>query len=217
MTKHPQIFFGAAIQGASDRKARARVNAGLISGIRALGLHVVSEHTTGETFDETAHKLNASIGPLPPPGEARSVFIRNRMVEFIESDISAAVFEVSTPSLGTGIEIAHAYLRPRMGLSAIPVMALYEKGFWPNQLSAMIRGISSANVPHFQLIEYTQPDDAVHQMRRLLQNLTASNPENVSGRVIARECPCCGHHEIGVELKNGDYMPLKPGTRIKLA
>ncbi|MEZ4576520.1 MAG: hypothetical protein R2875_00490 [Desulfobacterales bacterium] len=47
-------------------------------------------------------------------------------------------------------------------------------------------------------------------MRRLLQNLTASDPENVSGRVIARECPCCGHHEIGVELKTATTCPLNP-------
>ena len=38
--------------------------------------------------------------------------------------IDAAVFEVSTPSLGTGIEIAHTYLRPRLGLPAIPMLAV---------------------------------------------------------------------------------------------
>jgi len=56
--------------------------------------------------------LEKSLGPLQPPGVARTVLIRNKMTEFIEGDIDAAVFEVSTPSLGTGIEIAHAYLRP---------------------------------------------------------------------------------------------------------
>jgi hypothetical protein len=138
------------------------------------------------------------------------------MIQFIESDISAAVFEVSTPSLGTGVEIAHAYLRPRMGLSQIPVIALYEKEYWPNHLSAMISGINKTSVPHFDLIEYAHPEDAICQLAPMLKKLTASAAEHASGRVTARRCPCCGHHEIGLETENGNYFPLKPGTRIRL-
>jgi hypothetical protein len=55
--------------------------------------------------------------------------MRNKMIEAIEGEIKAAIFEVSTPSLGTGIEIAHAYLRLRLGLSRIPLLALYEKDY----------------------------------------------------------------------------------------
>jgi hypothetical protein len=65
--------------------------------------------------------------------------------------IHAAIFDVSTPSLGTGIEIAHAYLRPRLCLPAIPVIALYQKDCWPNNLSTMIRGIPSDEVSNFML------------------------------------------------------------------
>jgi hypothetical protein len=36
---------------------------------------------------------------------------------------------VSTSSLGTGIELAHAYLRPGLGLPAIPVIALYQEDY----------------------------------------------------------------------------------------
>jgi hypothetical protein len=32
------------------------------------------------------------------------------MIETIEGNITAAIFAVSTPSLGAGIEIAHSYL-----------------------------------------------------------------------------------------------------------
>ena len=81
------------------------------------------------------------------------------IIEAIESDIKAAVFEVSTPSLGTGVEIAHAYLRPRMGLKEIPILALYEKNYWPNKLSTMIRGISSEELQNFNLVEYASIDD----------------------------------------------------------
>jgi hypothetical protein len=47
-------------------------------------------------------------------GIERRIYVRNKMIEGIESDIAAAVFKISTPSLGTGVEIAHTYLRPRM-------------------------------------------------------------------------------------------------------
>ena len=65
--------------------------------------------------------------------------------------IDAAIFEVSTPSLVTGIELAHAYLRPKLGLTEISVMALYQKDYWPNNLSTMIRGITSDEVSNFML------------------------------------------------------------------
>jgi hypothetical protein len=36
------------------------------------------------------------------------------------------------------------------------------------------------------------------------------------GKVVARICKCCGHHEIGVEDGKGKYTPLKEGMKIKL-
>ena len=104
--------------------------------------------------------LEKTLGTLPPKGLERTVLIRNKMIEFIEGDIDAAVFEVSTPSLGTGIEIAHAYLRPRLGLPAIPVIALYQRDYWPNNLSTMIRGITRDEVSDFMLKVYDEPGKA---------------------------------------------------------
>ncbi len=34
------------------------------------------------------------------------------------------------------------------------------------------------------------------------------------GIVTARNCPTCGHHEIGLVSENGAFLPLKPGTRV---
>ncbi|MGD9372852.1 MAG: hypothetical protein PVF14_15620, partial [Desulfobacterales bacterium] len=79
--------------------------------------------------------------------------------------------EVSTPSLGTGIEIAHAYLRPRMGLSEIPVVALYQEDYWPNNLSTMIRGISADEAPNFVLKVYDDPANAGEFIPEILGNL----------------------------------------------
>ena len=148
------IFYGSAIQGLEDRKIRAQINECIIDIIKKMGHAVITEHTAGKTYDESIQKLEKAIGKLPPKGLQRRIYVRNHMIDAIEGDINAAVFEVSTPSLGTGIEIAHAYLRPRMQLPTIPVLALYQTDYWPNQLSTMIQGISKEKVPHFQLKEY---------------------------------------------------------------
>ena len=166
-----KIFFGAAIQGAHNREERARVHRLIIDAIKRCGCEVVSEHTTGRDYDATAQLLEKSLGNLPPPGMARAVLIRNKMIEFIEGDIDAAVFEVSTPSLGTGIEIAHAYLRPRIGLPEIPVIALYQEDYWPNNLSTMIRGIPANDVSNFVLKEYDAPDNAGEFIPELFKDL----------------------------------------------
>lgn len=150
------VFYGAAIQGAEKRKERAHIHQFIIDTLKNMGHTVVTEHTTGKTYDEAIQKLEDAIGKLPPKGLQRRIYVRDKMIEGIEGDIDAAVFEVSTPSLGTGIEIAHAYLRPRMGLSTVPVIAFYQKDYWPNKLSTMIQGISKEQVPHFKLKEYKE-------------------------------------------------------------
>ena len=40
--------------------------------------------------------------------------------------------------------------------------------------------------------------------------------ESIEGVVTARECQCCGHHEIGITTQDGKYMGLKPGMKIGL-
>jgi hypothetical protein len=163
-----KVFFGAAIQGASNREERAAVHRLIIDALKENGSEVISEHTTGKDYDATIGMLEANLGPLPPKGMERTVLIRNKMIEFIEGDIDAAFFEVSTPSLGTGIEVAHAYLRPRLGLTAIQVFALYQKNYWPNNLSTMIRGITKDEVSNFVVKEYDEPGNAAEFIPELL-------------------------------------------------
>jgi hypothetical protein len=154
-----RIFYGAAIQGSNNRKERSHVHEFLINTIKKHGFQVFTEHTTGKTYEEAIKKLELAIGSIPNDKIQRKIFVRNKMIEAIEGDIAAAIFEVSTPSLGTGVEISHAYLRPRLGLSTIPVLALYEKNYWPNNLSTMIMGISKEKIPNFTLKEYENFDN----------------------------------------------------------
>jgi hypothetical protein len=39
---------------------------------------------------------------------------------------------------------------------------------------------------------------------------------SITGKVASRECPLCGHHEIGFVTENGEFHPLRPGTPIRL-
>lgn len=165
------VFYGAAIQGLRDSSERIEVNQFLINCIKENGFNVSTEHTSGKTYEEVIKKLEESIGKMPEGDLNRRVFVRDKMIEAIEGDVCACVFEVSVPSLGTGVEIAHAYLRPRLGLPVVPVLALYEKGYWPNELSSMIRGISSDVAPHFVLKEYVDSDEARAILLEFLDSL----------------------------------------------
>ena len=165
-----KIFYGAAIQGAENREKRASIHRLIINTIKENGYDVYTEHTTGKNYEEAIEKLEQSIGKMPQDDLKRRIFVRNKMIEGIEGDIKAAVFEVSNPSLGTGIEIAHAYLRPRMGLKQIPILALYEKDYWPNKLSTMIRGISKEEVSHFFIEEYKDIKELKQKTIRFLKD-----------------------------------------------
>ncbi|NQV13665.1 MAG: hypothetical protein HQ530_05195 [Parcubacteria group bacterium] len=166
-----KIFYGAAIQGAPDRAARAHIHQAFIDYIKTQGHEVAFDHTRGKNREDSAALLEKKIGALPPTRAERAVPIRQEMIKTIEEDVEAAIFEVSTPSLGTGIEIAHAYLRPRLGLSSIPVLALYERDFWPNNLSSMLRGITPAEVPDFTLREYVDLEAAKNYIGEFLRSI----------------------------------------------
>ncbi len=36
----------------------------------------------------------------------------------------------------------------------------------------------------------------------------------IQGVVKARTCKHCGHHEIGIITRTGEYIPLKPGMTV---
>ena len=166
-----KVFYGGSIQGAKNRGERAEVHQFLINCIKKNGNEVYTEHTSGKNYNDSISMLEKSIGKMPKDDVQRRVFVRNKMIEAVEGDISAAIFEVSIPSLGTGIEIAHAYLRPRMNIKQIPVLCLYEKDYWPNKLSTMIRGISEKDVTNFYLKEYQNLNEAENILSEFLLKL----------------------------------------------
>lgn len=156
----PTVFYGAAIQGAKDRSERANIHRSIMSCIAGQGFKVMYDHTGGRSLDETKKLLGQTLPDVPQSGIERKIYIRKKMLEGAEGDISAAVFEVSEPSLGTGMELAHAYLRPRMNISAIPILILYQEGYWPNNLSTMVDGISEDELPNVRIGRYKDLEEA---------------------------------------------------------
>ena len=163
------VYYGAVIQGVKDFGERAHVSRTLIDAIKSCGYEVVSEHVTARSRKEIDEILEMEMGPVPPRGHAdRKSYIRDKLIEMTEGDIVAAVFEVSVPSLGTGAELEHSCLRPRMGLPEIPILALYQKDYWPNNLSTMVSGVK---LPNFQLIEYIDLDGAEARIIQFLEKI----------------------------------------------
>ncbi|MCD4740747.1 hypothetical protein K8R43_06215 [archaeon] len=163
-----KIFYGTAIQGEQQRGERAIFHQELLTTIKTYG-KPVSEHVTGRTLQEARTILEKEFGKAPEEEFARRTWARTNMIKALEGNINAAIFEVSTPSLGTGIELAHAYLRPKMGFEEIPILALYQKDYWPNKLSSMIAGITKEEIQSFTLKEYTDLKEAKEHVKKFLK------------------------------------------------
>jgi hypothetical protein len=53
-------------------------------------------------------------------------------------------------------------------------------------------------------------------MSKKLPTANSKEDKPVKGIVTARECECCGHHEIGITTESGDYIQLKTGIVIEI-
>jgi hypothetical protein len=161
-----KVFFGAAIQGVATIGDRQSIYETILTTLKDMGHSIMTEHARGKTKEEIIALEVDAIGELPENELERRIYVRDKMVEFVESDIDIAIFEVSTPSLGTGIEFAHAYLRPRMGLKEIPIIALYQEGHWQNKLTTMIRGMTKETFPNLTVIDYSDEGDLVEKLNK---------------------------------------------------
>ncbi len=53
-------------------------------------------------------------------------------------------------------------------------------------------------------------------MNEKSREINNSQKKAITGIVTARKCKCCGHHEIGVTIHTGEYVPLKPGMKVEI-
>ena len=169
-----RVFYGAVIQGAKDdaeKAKRASINRTLIDTIKEEGYEVFSEHTAGKTKQETAKIFEREFGPLPASGIEREIAIRDILIQGIEGDVCAAIFEVSVPSSGVSVEFTHAYLRPRLGLPEIPILTVYKNNSCHHDLTTMIKGISPAEIPNLTQRKYHELEQAKTYVREFLSGI----------------------------------------------
>ncbi|UCD03186.1 MAG: hypothetical protein JSV63_00940 [Candidatus Aenigmatarchaeota archaeon] len=165
-----RVFYGAAIQGRGDRAERADINRFMIDSIKACGHEVVTEHTAAETYEDAVKMLEIAFGRLPGEREERTQANRMNIIDALSGNVDAAIFDVTVPSLGTGIEIAHAYIRPKLGLKEIPMLLLYNKTYGA-ELSGMVRGMSKAELPNVVMMEYETPEEAQDIIRVFFEEI----------------------------------------------
>lgn len=154
-----KIFYGAAIQGRGNREKRADVNKSIIGMIKAAGHDVVTEHTSAGSYEEAVEMLEKAFGKLPEDKDGRTAPIRTNIIDALSGEVDAAIFDVTVPSLGTGIEIAHAYIRPKLGLKEIPILLIYDSSYGQN-LSGMVKGMSKSELPNVVLMDYAKLEEA---------------------------------------------------------
>lgn len=167
------IFYGSVLQGVREYGSRAEVSRVLIDAIEDCGYRVFSKHVAGRNPEEVIKLLTESHGQIPFPRRTQEwrAYVRKQGIKALESlETIGAVFEVSEPSIGTGVEIAHAYLRPRLGLPEIPILCLYQKDYQPSDLSLMVKGILHDELPNVEVYEYSDLGDAKTLLKDFLKN-----------------------------------------------
>jgi len=101
-----KVFFGAPIQGHRKWGSHAEIYDIVIQTIKNNGHSILSEHTTGLTRTDTIEKLEQTIGALPNDEYQSRVYVRNKMIEMLESDdLSGIIFEVSVPEGSRGRDL----------------------------------------------------------------------------------------------------------------
>lgn len=43
-----------------------------------------------------------------------------------------------------------------------------------------------------------------------------NHKKSIIGKVTAKKCDCCGHHEMGIITQTGTYIAFKPGMTVKI-
>ena len=53
-------------------------------------------------------------------------------------------------------------------------------------------------------------------MNEKSREINNSQKKAITGIVTARKCECCDHHELGVIIHTGEYVPLKQGMKVEI-
>ncbi len=148
-----RVYYSGTIRGVGGR--RSNLARRLVAFMAQQGADVLSEHVAAATPEERDSTFRARTSfDLPAMDEPWKVV---RHVDTCWVDAAThLVAVVDEPSLGVGMEIERALLKPQRGLVRTPILCLVHESRLEN-LSWMVRGVAE---PDFYLRTYGDVDDA---------------------------------------------------------
>jgi len=150
-----KIYYAGSIRGAAEQDQELPWH--IVRYMADHGAEVLSEHVAARTPEEREAIRATHIGQtiIDTYGRANTdEQIRGIDLAWVrEADYMVAV--VNAPSLGVGMELQYALLKPDLGMQITPILALVHKEFQA-QLSAMVRGVTE---PQFHLYQYETLED----------------------------------------------------------
>ena len=150
-----KVYYAGSIRGAdeSDKELPWKI----VRYMADNGADVLSEHVAARTPEERESIRAKHVGQKildAYKGQDPDVVIRKIDLDWVDQ-ADCVVALVNAPSLGVGMELEHAILKPKLGLNETPVLALVHKNF-RNQLSAMVSGVTEE---YFYLKIYENIED----------------------------------------------------------
>lgn len=157
------IYFSSSIAGAKGIPVYFKKT--LVEYMKDLGYRVLSEHVAlVDNEQKMFETLSKNAGVHIPQRNGCEAEIRDVDARWVdEADFVIAM--VDEPSLGVGMEIERALLRPKRGFKLAPILCLIHADNYP-KLSPMVKGV---NVPQFYLKIYTDEVDAQKQVLLFLE------------------------------------------------
>lgn len=148
-----KIYFSATIRGENpDPELAFKV----VTHLQSRGHDVLSEHVGSRTREEMDAVLQKRSGvdrkTLSPMELSR--FFRKVDTEWVDA-CDEMVVVLTGASLGVGMEIERALLKPERGLNQTPVVCFVPESYYPS-LSAMVGGIVD---PLFTLKTFSTYED----------------------------------------------------------
>lgn len=147
-----KVYFSGSIKGAPEREPHFAWE--LVRFMGEGGADVLSEHVAARTQQERDFVRAARTGKLLDEmlAEPEPWWDIRRQDNVWVDEATHVVALVNAPSLGVGMEIERAILKPSRGLNETPILALIHAELLES-LSYMVRGITSEEAA-FQLRTY---------------------------------------------------------------
>jgi hypothetical protein len=161
MKTHKKIYFSASIRG---EKADPKIGMKNIKYLQSLGHRVLSEHVGSSSREEmnTIIKKNTGTAPSELSEPKMSQYIREIDTNWVD-EADDLVVVVTGASLGVGMEIERALLKPERGLNHTPIHCFVQAEYLEN-LSAMVKGITETQ---FTLYSYQNFEDIKEALKKI--------------------------------------------------